>query len=179
MITKEYIKELLGRYFDAETTLEEEALIRNYFSEHEIDPELNPYADMFNAFSKERGEYLLECGVNGMERNHVAEEERGYSNRQTRRRRMYYIISIAGTAAVLMLGMFALIKDRSNPVLIINGEKIYNAELAIAMAGESLDNMNMAMEKIQNNRTQLEKIGKIGEIISSLDEFNRVLSQNE
>ena len=183
-MTKEYIKELLGKYFDAEATLEEEALIRDYFSEGDIDTEFEPYSALFRTLSKEREEYLLVCGVDDTsskvcEETEVTENRNNIFRRQPRLRRRYYIASIVGAAAVFVIGLFAVIKERSNPVLIINGEKRYNNELAIAMAGESLDNVNIAMEKILNNKSHLEKIGKIGEIMSSLEELNKTLTQND
>ena len=165
MMTKEYIKELVEKYFDAETTLEEESLIRGYFAEDDIDPDLEPYTALFRTFSRDREEYMSECEVGGR------------SSKRIRLRSRYYIMLIAG-AAVLLMGLFLIGKD-SNPVLIINGEKINNTELAIAIAGESLNNMNMAMEKIQGNAVHLEKIGKIGVIMSSFEEMNRALSQKE
>ena len=183
-MTEEYIKELLKKYFDAEATLEEEALIRGYFTGGDIDTEFEPYLALFRSLSKEREEYLLACGVDNTsfgacEETEVTENCNNILGRRTGVRRRYYLVSVAAAAAVFVLGLFAVIKDRSNPVLIINGEKIYNTELAIAMAGESLDNMNIVMEKIQNNRAHLEKIGKIGEIMSSLEELNRSLTQND
>ena len=188
MKTKENIKELLEKYFDAKATLEEEALIRKYFAGEEIDPELESDTTLFRAFSREREDYVSECGVDedatGLrEETESAEievvENRGDSlDRRIRLRRRYYLMSIAGAAAVFVLGLFLLFKERGNPILIINGEKIYNTELAIAMAGESFDSMNMAIEKIQSNRVHLEKIGKVGEIMSSLEEMSRGLSQN-
>ena len=194
MITKENIKELLEKYFDAEATLEEEVLIRGYFTEGEIDAEFEAYAALFRSLSKEREEYLSVCVVDDIsskvyedidESYGIGERKRSVSRakssrfgRRTGLRRRYYIVSIASAAAVFVLGLFAVIKNRGNPVLIINGEKIYNTELAIAMAGESFDSMNMAIEKIQSNRIYLEKIGKMGEIMSSLEEMSRGLSQN-
>ncbi len=48
------IKELLEKYFNAETTLQEEKELKKYFSSENISPELIQYQDMFGYFSKEQ-----------------------------------------------------------------------------------------------------------------------------
>lgn len=44
-----YIEQLLSRYWDAETTLDEERLLRAFFSQEEIPAHLEPLRDMFVA----------------------------------------------------------------------------------------------------------------------------------
>lgn len=48
------IKELLEKYFDAETSLQEEKELKKYFSSENISPELMQYQHMFGYFSKEQ-----------------------------------------------------------------------------------------------------------------------------
>lgn len=45
-----YIKELLDRYFEGETSLEEEQALRTYFQQAHIDPRVAPYADLFRYY---------------------------------------------------------------------------------------------------------------------------------
>ena len=48
-----YIEQLLERYWAAETTLEEEGILRAFFSQKEIPAELEQYRDLFVYESKE------------------------------------------------------------------------------------------------------------------------------
>lgn len=48
-----YIEQLLERYWAAETTLEEEGILRTFFSQKEIPAELEQYRDLFVYESKE------------------------------------------------------------------------------------------------------------------------------
>jgi len=48
-----YIEQLLERYWAAETTLEEEGILRTFFSQKEIPAELGQYRDLFVYESKE------------------------------------------------------------------------------------------------------------------------------
>lgn len=52
MNTKE-IKALLDRYFEAETSLEEEKTLRQYFANGDVEEDLKPYASMFGYFAQE------------------------------------------------------------------------------------------------------------------------------
>lgn len=51
---------LLEKYFEGETTLEEESILRNYFRQSEIEDRHKVYAPMFNYFSEERKEVAVE-----------------------------------------------------------------------------------------------------------------------
>lgn len=48
------IKQLLEKYFEGETSLQEEKELKNYFSSENIAPELVQYQNMFGYFSKEK-----------------------------------------------------------------------------------------------------------------------------
>lgn len=48
------IKQLLEKYFDGQTSIQEEKELKNYFSSKNIVSELMQYQDMFGYFSKEQ-----------------------------------------------------------------------------------------------------------------------------
>ena len=49
---RKYIEELLNRFMDGETTLNEERLLGDWFRSHEVDDALLPYKQMFAAFDE-------------------------------------------------------------------------------------------------------------------------------
>ncbi len=53
------IKDLLGIYFNGETTLEQEKSLRVYFNSNQVDPRLKPYVVLFDAYNK-AGQEVLE-----------------------------------------------------------------------------------------------------------------------
>ena len=179
MITKEYVKELLERYFDAETSLVEEALIMEYFNEYEVDPEFESYAILFRVFSDEKSSYLREARRTVPAMSIGAGRGNADAGRRIGLHKIYYAISAAGVAA-LLLGLFLIgSKESDSPVLIINGKKIDNTELAIAKAGESFEYINLMLEKVHNSRGHLEQVGKVVDLMTSLGELSSTLSQNE
>ena len=48
------IKNLLEKYFEGQTSLQEEKELKNYFSSEDIAPELMQYRSLFGYFSKEK-----------------------------------------------------------------------------------------------------------------------------
>ncbi|MBP5513986.1 MAG: pyruvate ferredoxin oxidoreductase [Bacteroidaceae bacterium] len=53
-----YIEQLLERYWECQTTLEEEAILRNFFAQSDIPARLLPYASLFQAEEGMANEHL-------------------------------------------------------------------------------------------------------------------------
>ena len=54
-----YIEQLLERYWAAETTLEEEGVLRAFFTQKDIPAELEQYRDLFNYETEETSGHHL------------------------------------------------------------------------------------------------------------------------
>lgn len=54
-----YINQLLERYWNCETSLQEEDILRTFFSQNEIPADLMPYKDLFNYQVSEKQEEVL------------------------------------------------------------------------------------------------------------------------
>ncbi len=70
----EYIKETLERYFDCETTVEEETILRNFFRQENVPEELEQYKSLFAYINKEAEIELVENQQNNeitKQRKHV------------------------------------------------------------------------------------------------------------
>lgn len=55
-----YIEQLLDRYWECQTTLEEEAILRSFFAQEDIPASLLPYQDLFIAEEQMAHEHLSE-----------------------------------------------------------------------------------------------------------------------
>lgn len=55
-----YIEQILDRYFDCQTTLQEEQILRSFFSQEDVPANLRQYADLFNYETEAKNETLGE-----------------------------------------------------------------------------------------------------------------------
>lgn len=62
-VDKHTIEALLERYFEAETSIEEEGQLRRYFQMPAVDPALEPYRDLF-AWQEHEKEQVLPAAFN-------------------------------------------------------------------------------------------------------------------
>ena len=56
----QYIEQLLERYWQCQTTLEEEQILRSFFSQPDVPEHLKPYADLFAFEAQQQQETLSE-----------------------------------------------------------------------------------------------------------------------
>ena len=105
----EYINELLDKYFEGQTSLEEEEALREYFSGKNIAAKHLEYAPIFGFFIKER--------------------EKIYS--KNKKNRLYYWIG-AAACIVLLVGVglrFQMNNGTPKSMMYIDGEKISNEQV--------------------------------------------------
>ncbi len=96
------IKNLIDRYLEAKTTLEEEAWLQNYFSKAQLPEELIEYKDLFVFFKSERHEEQM-SGLKPLPFKNEALDQ--IIRAQAPRKRKHYW-SHAAAIAVLILGTY-------------------------------------------------------------------------
>jgi len=83
------IEQLLEKYDNAETTLKEEQVLREYFAQDEVEPHLEPYRAMFQYFQQTKQEHYT----------------KDVPLKSKKTQRLYQWISVAAVA-VLMIGFY-------------------------------------------------------------------------
>jgi hypothetical protein len=143
------IKDLLERYYEGETTPDEEKILKDFFLSGNVPVELEENKYLFRYFAEATGEELddreLEEKVFGESKKVPIIPIRSRSNR------LFYIAGIAASV-LLLIGLFFTfrndIADRKNREV-----KIANAELVYARAHDILAfvsvNFNRGMDKAQ------------------------------
>lgn len=126
------IDEILERYFEGETSLEEEQVLRDYFSQPNINEEHKIYAPMFEFFIQEQ-----ESGIEEITEN------------KGKKRHLSVWISIAASIVLLVGAYFTLsspLKGNGNQSIVyIDGKKstdinIINNEALLSI--ENISDMN-------------------------------------
>lgn len=95
-----YITALLERYFQAETTLEEEQVLADYFQKEEVHASLKDYQPLFNLFREER---QMELPASFEPRFTLPEQPARY----TRLRFFRFAVRVAAVL-LFMFGMYKL-----------------------------------------------------------------------
>ncbi len=97
-------KVLLEKYWNCETSLEEEGLLRSYFQQEEIPDELKKYEELFRFFSEEREKELNQDFDDKMMTL--------VKNRKNHGSQRYLIIMYKVAAAILLVLSFFVIHER-------------------------------------------------------------------
>lgn len=129
------IDKLLEKYFEGETSLEEEKILRQYFRQPEVEERHKIYAPMFNFFSGERKEAAVE--------------------KKKRKIPVYAWVSIAASL-LLLITVKSLYTDSQNgaakSVLYIDGKKITNMETINSEALISIENVSEVDADVINSQ---------------------------
>lgn len=116
-----YIEQLLERYWNCETTLEEEKILRTFFSQKEIPVRLLPYRDLFCYAKQEKAEEKLGSDFDERMMALVNEPEPVKARVISMRRRLMPLFKAAAVVAIILtLGNAAQVAfkgdaDTANP----------------------------------------------------------------
>lgn len=177
-IDNKCIRDILDKYFEALTTLEEEQKLRDYFA-GEVASEFTIYKQLFDAFSNER-----QAMINGIENTLLIENDSSindssiksiYFKRKSLKFR--WLISVAA-AAVIVFMLTLLPGKRDSLQLIVDGVNVNNNELAISLAESQLSHLNYMLNKYKQSNEQLENLSRVGDAISPLSSMEKFLKQN-
>jgi hypothetical protein len=157
------IKDLLRKYYEGETDLREEKILRHYFQSDEIPSELSKDKMQFLYYSIALKEKI---GDTGIEQPIVREKTTGTKKRSLllNHHRIFYSAGIAATILLLFVMAF-LLKSRINEKknlgkLLVSQELVYNQAhdiLALVSA-----NLNKGIEK-------MEYIGKFDQAMQKME----------
>lgn len=155
------IEQLLEKYENAETTLAEEAQIRDYFAQDDIPAHLESYKLLFQYVSHTKQEQFTK---------HVP--------LQTKRTKVYQWISVAAVA-VLMLGAYFQVTEMNQKTTLddLNHEQLmaYNQTMAVftlvsSKFNEGTDNLS-ALNLVSS------KLNEGAENLTHLKEFNETTNK--
>jgi hypothetical protein len=162
------VNDLLERYFNAETTLEEEESLRIYFSNTYIETEFKKYAPLFNYFSKEIVEIdsaiPSSTSFNPQKVNFFS-----YKN--------VYFRSFSLTAAVAMAVFTYIIwpTPQNGIEMMIDGVKVNNQKLAITKSEKHLAKISSMMNLVTERTNSLNKLEDVQKTLSAINCVGKTL----
>ncbi len=159
------IETLIEKYFNAETSLEEELLIKSYYKntpQKEMPESLLVYTDMFGFFEAEK--------------KYIESPKREY-------RSFYRSMLRWGTvaAAAILLIAFFLINPRNDDSfrLVIDGEQVNDSELAVTVANNRLEKVNSIMQQLDKANNTLNSVAKVENALSPVKKISATLTQSD
>ena len=168
-ISEKLISSLIEKYFNAETSLSEEALIKRYYRETpdvEMSNELRQYRDMFALYEREA----------------VLINDRAARTQPRKTLFMNHQLMKWGSvaaAAIILIALFVTNPRQSDTLrFVIDGENINDKELALSFAGSKMDKINELMKRLEKSEEYMGTVSKAEKPVSSLDKLNKVLSQS-
>ena len=153
------VNELLQRYFNGATSLDEERDLQRYFTGSDIPESLKVYRPLFNFFAEERAIEPVTCHS-----SLVTNEQRN------RLLPLYIITTIAASIAILFMVSVPKIQT-DEYVYYVNGQRVYNQTAAIAMAENKLQMLAVSMQKAN---TGMATFDKLQETNQSLQQFSKI-----
>lgn len=136
------IDELLNKYFEGETSCEEERELRRFFTEEEVPEEMQMYRPMFAYLDKEVKEHqsLLP----------KAENKKVKTGRITPRRLYYTIGSIAAGLLILVgvANLYQQIAVTPTDYVVINGKRYTDANIIREQALSAFQDVSMSQEEV-------------------------------
>jgi len=163
----EKIKLLLTKYFNAETSLQEEELLKNYFRSGNVAAEFEQYRVLFQVFDDEKEQQYPTS--NGVQHELKVHRKKRFS---------VQLISLSGIAATILLAVWLFRSTpANNDYVVLHGKKLNNPELAQEIAQKQMSKVNHILEKsltpmksLNKVKKSLEPVKKLSSIIDEADE---------
>ncbi len=136
-----YIEQLLAKYFEAETTAEEETVLQQYFNGDQVAPHLQQYSAMFQYFAQAKEEtYTGNVPLTPMK------SKKSFNYKRW--------ISVAAVA-VLFFGVFYSVDPFSNSEAQLTAQEQQEAQEAYEQTKKAFELLAMNLEKGKQQLTYL------------------------
>lgn len=137
------IKKLVDRFFDGETTIDEERRLYDYFASADVSPDLMPLRQMFADFqAMQRQSHPLQATVTG------------HAKRKAIYRRMAWAAAMLTTAGILAATYFST-ANRNECEMMVYGKRVTGQENVM---GEVRNTMATACEGMPDVNAQLKEV---------------------
>lgn len=163
------IEELLNRYIEGETTLDEEAFLKDYFSQPGLSREHAELQEMFRYFADKKDEAIPPFNLND-QLNNLIESESKNENRN----RFRHIIAWAGSAAAVLVISFGIYQYISKPDVLVK-DTYKDPKLAYIETKRALLLVSRTMNRNTANLKYLAKVDESIDHMRKMGEINKMV----
>lgn len=136
------IDELLNKYFEGETSCEEERELRRYFTEEEVPEHLQMYRPLFACLDKEAKAYQSPPEKS---------ENKKVKTEHLIPRRLYYTIGSIAAGVLVLIGianLYQQITVTPTDYVVINGKRYTDAKTIREQALSAFQDVSMSQEEV-------------------------------
>lgn len=167
------LRKMLDRFYQGETTLEEEKILQDYFASTKVPEELIPDKELFLSFGAGSEDVVVPADLNRKILASIDQLER----RATRTRRIS-LYSLSGLAAglLVMIAVYLFYIRTDGPSLLASNEMTDTYEDPMEAYLEAKKALAYVSTKLNNGTSELEplkQVSKTAEPIKSLSKINK------
>lgn len=166
------IEEILNRYLEGESTLEEETMLKKYFSRTDLPDDQREMKDLFMYFNTARVESKPDFDVSD-HLNSIIENE-WKKDTQNRFRR---ILTWAGSAAAVLVLSFGIFQYMNKPKAVIKDtyqdpkQAYLETKRALLLVSRTMNHNTARLKylaKVDQSFNQMKKVAEIDKVINSV-----------
>ncbi len=158
----EHIKQLLKKYFEGSTSLEEEQALRDYFKQESIDESLKSYQPLFEFFREEREMHTTLPVTKATESRNRNQRKMTLPEQPKKRFLPIFRTGIAAAASIiLLLSVKALFFDRpknqivESSMVYIDGKKFTDLKTIQTQALQTLEDISETNDEVIESQIDL------------------------
>ena len=174
MESLEEIRKMLDRFYQGQTTLEEEKILEEYFSSTTVPEEFIPDKDLFQSFIEGEDSVVVPADLNQKIIASIDQVER----KATRTRRIS-VFSLSGLAAglIVMIAVYLFYIRTDRPSLLASNQMIDTYEDPMDAYEEAKRTLAYVSAKLNNGTSELEHVRKVSRTaadpLKSLSKINK------
>ena len=161
-MNEQKIQELLQRYFDGATSLDEERELQRYFAGDHIPGPLKAYRPLFAYFAEER----------------AVQPPKPKAVVRNIRLGLSILTGVAASIAILFLVGLPQ-KQPDMYVYYVDGQRVYNEAAALESAEDKLQLLAASMQKAQNGMAALDKVQESNQALQQFDKISNAFQRIE
>jgi len=167
-MNEQKVNELLQRYFDGATTLDEERDLKRYFARSDIHESLKAYRPMFTFFAQEID-------------NSKIQEFKDSKIQGFKGSRFWNFGIITAIAASIALLLWIGLPQTSleDYIYFVNGQRVYDESAAIALAENKLQLLATSMQTARSSMAAFDKMQESNQSLQQLNKISNVYRQIE
>lgn len=169
------IEKLLEKYFDGDTSLEEEKILKDFFKEDSIPPHLASLKEVFNYFSTENFNDRLGDTFNQKILSKINDFEA--DDKHIKRRRIFYYVSGIAASILIIISIFTKFdpfRSKLNDTFENPQAAYIETQKALLLVSEMLNRGLKPVDNMATFEDGMEQMSRVKSLGSGMEEVEKI-----